>query len=361
MSPEIKPYINCLADKAYQPSELTIRISLNPVLVDTDLVLENPDNPYILDQTKVFQSKAFRLLSNKTQVFFDPDNPYIRTRASHSYEVTSISTVASDILGLNTNLVRASALGHDLGHAPAGHLFEQVINPFAGINFRHERFGPIVAVFVERGGNGLNLTRETLKGMYEHSRGGAELTTDSASSQESLIVMYSDKIAYITADINDLRRQNLFSESDYRLIDSLLPGTQRERVNSCLTALIQESSQLGRVSFKESDTAINFSKVKDLMHHYYQSLNRRSLSENIKTVYGALDEIHQLQSYDKTILMGLMTDHELHQINTISCNKRLCLDDLRNFGVFELIDLGFLEGQTYTALDQRVHQAVYAA
>jgi dGTPase len=361
MSPEIKPYVNCLADKAYHSSESVSRISLSPMLIDTDLVLENPDNPYVLDQTKILQSKAFRRLANKTQVFFDPDNPHIRNRASHTYEVTSIGIAISDLLGLNTDLVRASTLGHDLGHAPTGHLFEQTISPLTGVNFRHERFGPVVAAFIERGGNGLNLTKETLKGMYEHSRGGAELTTDGMSLQESLVAMYSDKIAYITSDINDLRRQNLFSESDYRFIDSLLPGTQRDRVNQCITALIQESSQMGRVSFKESDVAINFSKVKDLMHNYYQSLNRRSLAENIKTVYGSLDEIPQLQRYDKTILIGLMTDRELHQVNTISCNKRLSLDDLRNFGVFEIIDLGFLEGQTYTDLDQRVYQEVYAA
>jgi len=361
MSPEIKPCFNCLTDNAHYPSKSSIRVSLNPELIDADLVLENPDDPYTLDQTKILHSKAFRRLTNKTQVFFDSDNTHIRTRASHTYEVTAIATTISSLLGLNTDLVRASALGHDLGHAPAGHLFEQVINPLTGVKFRHERFSAILASFIERGGDGLNLTQETLKGIYEHSRGKAELTTDGVSLQESLVVMYADKIAYITADINDLHRQNLFSETDYKFIDSLLPGTQRDRVNQCVTALIQESHQMKRVSFKESDTAIKFSKVKDLMHDYYQLLNRRSLAENIKTVYGSLDEIYQLQKYDKTMLLGLMTDHELNQINTISCNKRLTLDDLADFGIFEIIQLGFLEGQTYTDLDQRVYQAVYSA
>jgi HD domain len=359
MAAEIEKYQDCLKDQAYQPHD-PIRISLNPNISDPDLFLEIPQNPYIIDQSKLLQSKAIRRLSNKTQVFFDPDNPHTRTRLTHTHEMVAVGTTISSVLGLNTELVRAQTLGHDIGHAPAGHLFEQVTKSLGLPEFRHEHFSTIVASFIERGGDGLNLSRETLKGIYEHSRGSSSFQSNSDSLPESLVTMYSDKIAYITSDFNDLKRQNLISNIDIELINSLFPGIQRDKVNQCVLGLCQETFQKGRVSFFDSPVAKNFSRVKDVLYNYYAGLNRTSLAEKIKNAYGSLDQVHELEKYDKTILIALMTDKELFQLDNLSCNRRLRLDDLLNFGVFEILQLGFLEGQTYTDLDSRVSQLIYS-
>ena len=78
------------------------------------------ENDFISDEAKLFSCRAFRLLEHKTQVVTAPINPLIRNRKTHVLEVVAISVVTSDLLGLNTDLARAIAIGHDMGHVPFG-------------------------------------------------------------------------------------------------------------------------------------------------------------------------------------------------------------------------------------------------
>jgi dGTPase len=340
--------------KAYHPQKIT-RISFNTNLHDPDLVFEKRVNPFEIDQNKILFSKAFRRESDKTQVFFNPSNPHIRNRSSHTHEVIAIANSIGHSLNLNTELIKASALGHDLGHGPAGHLFEKVSQDL-GIKFRHERFSGIISSFIERNGNGLNLTKETLNGILDHSRGSGELVINKNSPNENLVVMYSDKIAYVFSDINDLKRLGWISLSEYKLIDSYFPGNQRDRVNQCIFALIQESFDKSRVSFSDSDIAQKFKKVKDIMYEHYSKINQKVLIKTIKTVYDCIDHITQLQKYDPTLIIALMTDKELSKLGSLSSQRTLKLDDLKNFGVFELIKNGFLASKTYADLDLKLRQ-----
>ena len=357
MKQEIEDYRNCFKDQAYFPEKIT-RISFNPNINDSDLVFEGQNNPFQIDQLKILDSKSSRCLSHKTQVFFCPENPYIRNRGTHTQEVTATAKTIGGFLGLNTELIEASALGHDLGHGPAGHLFEQTTEKL-GLEFKHERFSGIIATSIERSGDGLNLTKETLKGILEHSRGDGELTTNKKSVNENSVVMYADKFSYLFSDISDLQRQKIISNEDLEIINSLFPGGQRERTNQCIFALIKESAENGFVSFNNSETADNFNKVKKIMYKYYGELNRQALAETIKLAYSSIDEIGQLQKYDPTMVLALMTDSELAKIGRIAENRRVDFDDLKDFGVFEIIKRGFLEGQTYKDLNIRLQQKIY--
>jgi len=80
------------------------------------------------DYTRILHCFGFRRLKHKTQVFFAPQNDHICTRLEHALHVASISQTISKKLGLNTELVTAIAIGHDLGHAPFGHQGEGVLN-----------------------------------------------------------------------------------------------------------------------------------------------------------------------------------------------------------------------------------------
>ena len=76
---------------------------------------------YERDYTRILHSLAYRRLKHKTQVFFNIDNDHICTRMEHVQHVESVSCTIAKYLGLNTDLTRAIAMGHDLGHAPFGH------------------------------------------------------------------------------------------------------------------------------------------------------------------------------------------------------------------------------------------------
>ena len=73
------------------------------------------------DYTRIIHSTAYRRLKHKTQVFYSPENDHICTRIEHVNHVDSISYTISNYLHLNTELTRAIAVGHDLGHSPFGH------------------------------------------------------------------------------------------------------------------------------------------------------------------------------------------------------------------------------------------------
>jgi len=316
-------------------------------------------DPANIDKTKIKESKAFRRLSGKTQVVFDPDSPHIRTRNSHTEEVSSIALNISDILGLNNSLTEAIALGHDIGHAPTGHLFERISQENFGIEFKHEVFSAVLAVFIERKGSGLNLTRQTIDGILNHSQGSSNFLP-SHTTEESKIVMYSDKIAYIAADIKDLGRINAFNPSDLDEMHSIFPiespyvDNQRLFVTTCIQALVQESAQKGFVSFEDSQVAQNFKNLKKYMYGHYERLDSKLLQESIRSV---INEISNFQNYDPILLTALMTDKEIEFLyQKIIRSYKININDINNFGVSEIIHDMDLQNQTYQDFVVRLRQ-----
>jgi dGTP triphosphohydrolase len=354
---EISAYKNALAEKKFIPDMSNIdRIFPNDNFspdYDVDHYEEVID-PYLIDQNKIIRSKAYRREALKTQVVYLPENPHIRTRLSHTSEVDANALIISEFLGLNTNLCRAIAMGHDIGHGPVGHLFEKVASE-NGVNFKHDVFSAIISVFIERNGGGLNLTRQTIEGQLSHSQNSNNNFSFKNNNQENKVVMYSDKIAYTFSDINDLDRINVFSKKDMYTINSYFPGNQRSRVGDCIHALVKESAQKGFISFEESETAQKFKEIKSLMFNtYYEKFDHSVLKESVKTVLDCVSSIKGLGNYDPIIIVALMTDKELDTItNRVrhSVVNQVTLSDIKDFGVNEIIKKGFLSGKTYRQLE----------
>lgn len=284
---------------------------------DVDEFLGPASGHYILDLYKIMQSKAMRRLAAKTQVFPDPKaNRHIRTRLIHTMEVASIAGVIADILGLNTALAQAIAFGHDIGHAPFGHIGEEFITRVSEKKFRHEFFACVIAQHIEREGRGLNLTMDVLQGIASHSRGQADLTTSSVSA-EADVVMYSDKIAYCFSDVSDVFNRGYLNINDYpeiRELSDWFGPFQRVRTGRCIAALCVESSEKSTVSFTDSDEAKNFALLKNAMYGAYPVLNRHKVLEPM--LANAHDLIAQkISDVDPAILLALMTDNEVFTLN----------------------------------------------
>lgn len=353
-------YKGALSHKKFEfKNSPVIRISGNQDLPDQHVVeFEGIVDSFILDQVKIADSRAYRRLGSKTQVIFYPDNPHIRVRSTHTMEVGNPAMIASDILGLNTNLVKAICDGHDIGHAPAGHMFETVAKEF-GTEFRHEIFSAIIAVFIERSGGGLNLTKQTIEGILNHSRGGGDLTTGSQVDEYNL-AMYSDKIAYVFSDINDLCRINKLTSSDLDKIDALFPcdphvyNDQQSKINLCINALVKESAEKGYVCFKDSEVAQNFLELKKYMYVHYEKLDSDLLQEIIRSV---IKEVAEIKNYDPILITALITDRELKILyEKIISSKTINMDDICSLGVGEIIRSGVLENQTYNNLKLKLNQ-----
>lgn len=82
------------------------------------------------DRERIVNSKAFRRLVDKAQIFSADKGDHYRTRMTHTLEVNQIAKAISTCLRLNIDLTEAIALSHDLGHTPFGHQGERTIQKY---------------------------------------------------------------------------------------------------------------------------------------------------------------------------------------------------------------------------------------
>jgi dGTPase len=164
---------------------------------------------YQRDRDRIVQSKAFRRLKHKTQVFLAPEGDHYRVRLTHTLEVSQIARTAARALRLNEDLTEAIALGHDLGHTPFGHLGEQALTPFLGRPFRHNEQSLRIVDHLENDGRGLNLSWEVRDGIVNHT-----WSMPQPSTAEAQIVRFADRIAYINHDADDAVRAGVLEEGE---------------------------------------------------------------------------------------------------------------------------------------------------
>jgi len=174
-------------------------------------------NDFQRDRDRVIHSRAFRRLEAKTQVFTRRYSDHFRNRLTHTIEVAQISRTIAAQLGLNTDLVEALALVHDLGHPPFGHSGEKALDTAMrqhGLSFDHNLHAlRIVEDFELRYASfrGLNLTFEVREGIIKHSHDYAakdytelsEYLLDERPPLEAQLIDLTDEIAYSTADLDD--------------------------------------------------------------------------------------------------------------------------------------------------------------
>ena len=203
------------------------------------------------DYTRILFSQAYRRLKHKTQVFFAVEDDHVCTRSEHVNLVESVSHTIAYELGLNTELTKAIAVGHDLGHAPFGHGGETILTRIAkehGLEkFWHERnslhFVDDIELLEDNEHNqhNLNLTYAVRDGIISHC---GEMNQKYIQKREQYIdlhdynyagqfnpwtyegcvVKMSDKIAYLARDIEDALRLRVLTEEK---VDSL-----KESLNS---------------------------------------------------------------------------------------------------------------------------------
>lgn len=211
------------------------------------------------DYTRIIHCKAFRRLRHKTQVFLSPEDDHISTRIEHSLQVASISKTLARALKLNENLALAIAIGHDLGHAPFGHIGEEVLNELADEHldghFWHEEHSLRLVEELENVGykdRGLNLTLDVRDGIACHCgeslkrelaphRNKApdhilrQRKTDMPRTLEGCVVRCVDIISYLGRDLEDgvkvglikpddipTAAKNWLGETNRKIIDTLV-------------------------------------------------------------------------------------------------------------------------------------------
>lgn len=185
---------------------------------------------YARDRDRIVHARAFRRLEAKTQVFTARFSDHFRNRLTHTLEVSQIGRTVGHALKLNTELVEALALVHDVGHPPFGHGGERKLDELMrahGGCFDHNLHAlRIVEQFEHRyiGFTGLNLTFEVREGIVKHSRNYstkdfpelAEYLLELRPPLEAQLIDWVDEIAYNTADLDDALEANLLDLESLR-------------------------------------------------------------------------------------------------------------------------------------------------
>ena len=205
------------------------------------------------DYTRILHCQAYSRLKHKTQVFFAPHNDHICTRMEHVQHVASVAETISRYLGLNAELTKAIALGHDIGHAPFGHFGEECLNSLlkqkegagAPKKFWHERNSLFFADYIETLSDPegtqrpLDLTYAVRDGLISHCgeihQQGIKPRDDAIDlytikrpgllqpyTWEGCVVKVSDKISFLGRDLEDARTYHLLDMGSYRMLRDIV-------------------------------------------------------------------------------------------------------------------------------------------
>jgi dGTPase len=202
-------------------------------------------NPFPIDRDRLLYSSAFRHLSGVTQVISAIEGEITHNRLTHSLKVAQVSRRLTEQLqsnypdevekigGIDPDVTETSALAHDLGHPPFGHVAEEVLNECVGAEGYEgnaQTFRIINKLCLHRDKyDGLNLTKATLNAVLKYpwlkkegnNKWGAYKTEkdifgwvrndagDERKSPEAEIMDWADDITYAVHDLEDFVRAGL--------------------------------------------------------------------------------------------------------------------------------------------------------
>ena len=252
------------------------------------------------DRDKILHSKEFRRLKHKTQVFSHFEvNDHLRTRLVHSLEVTQVARTIARALSLNEDLTEAAAMGHDLGHCAFSHSGERVLRKIFG-SFNHNENSARLA-------ENLNLTYEVIDIIRNHSDIDFK---NKHNSLESKIVVYSDKFAYLNADMDDGIRMGLISEADIpEDIQKCLGTTSKERLNTMIRDIINNSRNKNDISMSEEVNKM-FIRLRQFMFdklYFTEPMAQRDkhVEEMLFTIYDAEKKKHKTDEEILDFMAGM--------------------------------------------------------
>lgn len=328
------------------------------------------------DYTRILHSNSYRRLKHKTQVFFSPNNDHICTRIEHVMHVESISYTIANSLGLNTELTKAIAVSHDLGHSPFGHAGERILSRFSkedlGYPFWHEKNGVELVDNIElledssNHKQNLNLTYAVRDGIISHC---GEIDENSVKPRdefidlkdysypnqyspytwEGCVVKVSDKIAYLGRDIEDAITLGILDEHLDELYELLNYNSSDKKINNAfiinylVTDLCENSSPEKGLCF--SAEAFNLmNKIKEFNYKNIYLSDRLQpstryfdlvLSEIYNTLKSCFNGFSAIQSIDniKKYYPKLYTDFRNYMLSYYEHENRANMN-LKNNAIF---------------------------
>ncbi|MDY0152336.1 MAG: HD domain-containing protein [Candidatus Cloacimonas sp.] len=236
---------------------------------------------FAVDRDRILYSGAYRRYHGKTQVFSFTNliDEEMTNRNLHIAYVSQISRTIGKYLGLNTEMIEAIALGHDLGHCPFGHDGEKALSECCVANgighFHHNIESLHIVDYISRKGRGLNLTFQVRDGIISHDgevhnaklkpqtdKTEADIDAFIAAKKsgvnaqwmpatlEGCVVRITDTIAYIGQDIEDAIRYNILSRDELPAEQvAYLGNTNSQIIETLIKSVIVNSYEQDWIAF----------------------------------------------------------------------------------------------------------------
>lgn len=261
---------------------------------------------FFRDIDRIIYSLSYARYVDKTQVFTKSLNDHVSKRITHVQFVSKIARTIGRALNLNEDLIEAAALGHDLGHAPFGHLGESILNDICIKNnlgfFNHNIQSVRLLKDLENGGNGSNITLQVLDAImchngevflqkyspinktkdqflyeYELCYSNKEILDNlKPMTLEGCVVRVCDVIGYIGRDLEDGIRLGLISRDDIPAnVIKILGCNNREIINTIVLDIINNS--IDKPFIIISDDIYN--AIKELLKFNYNNIYYKSNSK----------------------------------------------------------------------------------
>lgn len=333
---------------------------------------------FFRDSDRIIYSLSYTRYIDKTQVFTFTENDNVSKRITHVQFVSKIARTIGRALGLNEDLIEASALGHDLGHPPFGHSGEKALNKISMENnegvFAHNVQSVRTLMCLEDNGKGKNISVQVLDAILCHNgeileseyrpvkkdvetflKEYEECSKDLSMSKrirpmtlEGCVVRISDIIGYAGKDIEDAIRLGIIKESDIpESITKVLGKTNAEIVNTLVLDIINNSfdkpyiklsknvfealNNLMKFNYEKIYNVINATKENSyydemyntLFKNYKKALEDKDTSNDIYKIFlnDMTDEYLNNTSDSRKVidyLAGMTDDYFISRYNEIS-------------------------------------------
>lgn len=251
---------------------------------------------FVSDVEKILHNPYYNRYSDKTQVLSAYKNDDVSRRALHVQLVARVARNIGRMLNLNTDLIEAAAIGHDIGHTPFGHAGERFLNEIynerTGRLFNHNVHSVRVldhlvkrnislqvldGVLCHNGEMEMQQYKPTrLNGFDEFDIRVEECYTDRdankkqiPSTLEGCVVRISDIIAYLGKDRQDAQKIGLILD-DGVFSDGEIGCSNAEITNNMLVNIVENSYGKDYLCMDEA---------------YYEAF-KKAKQENYDLIYG---------------------------------------------------------------------------
>ncbi len=248
-----------------------------------------PRSEFQRDYDRIVFSSAFRRLQDKTQVFPLAESDYVRTRLTHSIEVScvgrSLGTLAGEFINKKYgydnknpqdygNIVAAACLAHDIGNPPFGHSGEEAIRSwfqesgaefikdltdsekkdFCGFEGNAQGFRILTRLQNAINRGGLQLTYAVLGTFSKYPRSSSILDPDTEDISEKKFGFFYDDASSFDRIATEL---GLIKKKDNTWSRHPLAFLMEAADDICYRIIdLEDGFRVGRVSFEEAESLL---------------------------------------------------------------------------------------------------------